>query len=95
MNTVILRPIISEKSMQHAEKGKFTFVVATTADKKAIKKEIEEKFKVNVIHVGTTIVKGRTKRVGKRREEVSQSRFKKASVALKTGQKIDIFEIGG
>lgn len=95
MNTILLKPVISEKSMQYAEKGKFTFLVAIEADKRAIKKEVEERFKVNVLSIGTMIVKGRTKRVGKRREEVMQTRYKKASVQLKTGQKIDIFEIGG
>ena len=90
--TVILRPIISEKSMHHVGKGRFTFAVSKDADKKMIKKAVENDFKVNVIAVKTTIVKGRTRRGGARREERILSSWKKAVVTLKDGQKIDIFD---
>ena len=56
---VILAPIISEKSMNQAGKGKFTFRVEKTADKIQIRKEIEDKFKVNVLSVATSMVKGK------------------------------------
>lgn len=89
---VMLSPIISEKSMLSAGKGRFTFAVAKDANKQAIKKAIEQAFKVNVTQVATTIVKGRTKRGGARREEKVLSSWKKAMVTLKSGQKIDIFD---
>ena len=94
-NEVIVRPIISEKSMQHAVLGKFTFHVAKTANKGVIKKAIEEKFKVNVVGISTNIVKGKTTRTGKRRVEVLKSPWKKAVVTLKTGQKIALFDVSG
>ena len=50
---IIISPIISEKSMNDASAGKFTFKVAMHAHKAGIKKEIEDKFKVNVIKVAT------------------------------------------
>jgi len=89
---VIVAPIISEKSMLNAGKGRFTFVVAKDADKKAIKNAVEKAFNVNVIAVATTMVKGRTRRGGIRREEKVLSPWKKATVTLKSGQKIDIFD---
>ena len=91
---VIIAPVISEKSMSDVAKGKFTFRVARAADKLSIKKEVEEKFKVNVLGVSTVTTKGRTKRTGTRRIEVSVQPFKKAIVKLKEGQKIAIFDTG-
>ena len=91
---VIIAPVISEKSMSDVAKGKFTFRVARAADKLSIKKEVEEKFKVNVLSVSTVTTKGRTKRTGTRRIEVSVQPFKKAIVKLKEGQKIAIFDTG-
>lgn len=95
MQSVIIRPIITEKSINETSKGKFTFEVEKQANKREIKKDIEEKFKVNVEKIYTTIVKGKKIRTGKRRIEVAKSSWKKAIAKLKTGQKIDLFEIGG
>lgn len=89
---VIISPIISEKSMRDAGKSRFTFIVAKHADKKTIKKAVEKDFKVTVVSVSTTIVKGRTRRGGTRREEQILSSWKKAVVTVKDGQKIDIFD---
>ncbi len=89
---IILAPIISEKSMSDAAKSKFTFRVARRADKLAIKKAVEEKFKVNVLSVATVTTKGRSKRTGTRRVEVTEQPKKKAIVTLKAGQKIALFD---
>lgn len=89
---LILGPIISEKSMSEASKGKYTFKVALNADKNAIKRAIEEKFKVNVTKISTVITKGRSQRAGVRRVEVKRQPFKKAIVRVKTGQKIGLFD---
>ena len=92
---IIISPIISEKSMNDAGIGKFTFKVAMHAHKAGIKKEIEDKFKVNVIKVATMVLKGKLKRTGKKRMERQSQGYKKAIVALKQGQKIGLFEAGG
>ena len=89
---VIIAPVISEKSMADVAKTRFTFRVYRFADKEEIKKEVEEKFKVNVLHVSTVNVKGRTVRAGARRVEKIKQPFKKAVVTLKEGQKIAIFD---
>ncbi len=92
--TVLQRPLITEKSYADAQNGKFTFVVALSADKKAIKQAVEEQFKVKVLDVATVIVKGKIKRVGKRRTEKKLTPVKKAVVLLEKGQKIDLFDLG-
>ena len=91
---IIQSPVISEKSMADAEKGRFTFIVALSADKNDIKKAIEEQFSVKVLDVATVIVKGKVKRVGKRRTEKKLSPVKKAIVTLAAGQKIEAFDLG-
>ncbi len=90
---VIIAPVISEKSMKDAGLGRFTFKVATGADKKNIRKAVQDKFKVTVLSVSTMNVKGRQKRFGARRIEVTLPSWKKAIVQLKSGEKIDLFEV--
>jgi large subunit ribosomal protein L23 len=92
--SVIKHPIITEKSMNDAGKGKYTFRVFTTAGKKDIKRTIEKTFKVNVTKVTTVTIKGRSQKTGTRRIEATKQPFKKATVTLKEGQKISIFESG-
>jgi large subunit ribosomal protein L23 len=89
---VILGPIITEKSMNDAAKGRYTFKVTVQATKKDIKKAVEEQFKVNVLKVATITVKGRSAKTGVKRIETLKSPFKKAMVQIKAGQKISIFE---
>lgn len=95
INSILIRPIITEKSMNDVSKGRFTFEVAKDADKNMVRKAVEEKFNVNVISVSTSILKGQRKRYGVRRIEKNRSPFKKATVTLKQGEKIDLFEVGG
>lgn len=93
-NNIIIRPVISEKSMGHVEKGKFTFIVFRAAKKPQIKKAIEEQYGVHVIGISTAITKGRSTKAGKKRLEVRYQPIKKAIIALKKGEKIDVFDIG-
>jgi large subunit ribosomal protein L23 len=92
---IIIAPIITEKSMKGAEVGRYSFLVACSASKTAIKQAVINMFKVNVVNIRTSIIKGRQKRVGTRRIEVTESQWKKAIVQLKKGEKIGIFEPGG
>lgn len=92
---VLLGPVITEKSMSDASKGRFTFNVANSSTKHDIKKTIEEKFKVNVVKISTVVIKGRSLRTGIRRVERVKNPFKKAVVTLKAGQKIGLFDAGG
>ena len=90
---IIIKPIITEKSMQDAEKHTFSFVVAGQATKKDVREAVEKLYTVNVIKVTTNTLKGGTIRTGAKRIEVKKQPTKKAFVTLKKGQKISAFEI--
>lgn len=92
---VIIAPIITEKAMKDAGLGRYTFKVATTANKPFIKQAIEEKFKVKVLKIMTSLVKGKTDRRGAKREEFVRTAWKKATVQLAKDQKIALFDVGG
>lgn len=92
---IIISPIITEKSMSDAANGKFTFKVLKSANKNQIRAEVESRYSVNVIGVSTSILKGKSQRVGAKREEKKIGDVKKAIVALKQGQKIGLFDLGG
>lgn len=91
---VVKRPIISEKSIKDAEKRKFTFEVNRMASKNVIKGTIEKMFSVNIVSLTTTMIKGRSMRIGKKRTVRPLSNWKKATVLLKEGQSIALFEGG-
>lgn len=89
---IIIRPIISENSMEQIADRKYTFEVAKSANKIEIKKAIEEVFPgVTVESVNTLNVQGKVKRMG--RNEGKRPDWKKAVVKLKEGSKsIEFFE---
>ena len=89
---IIIRPIITEQSMEDLDIKKYVFEVAKDANKIEIKKAIEEVFDVKVIKVTTAIVTGKEKRVGAN-PTGRTSEWKKAVVKLSRKSKnIEIFE---
>ncbi len=92
---IIVKPLVTEKSMTDVSKGKYSFVVTKDAAKAAIKSAIKAQFSVTVLCVATSIVKGKMHRVGSRRQEALKPEWKKATVTLKKGDKIALFEPGG
>lgn len=89
--TIILAPVITEKSMYLKEKyNQVTFWVDPNANKIEIKKAVEELFKVKVVDVQTIRVKGKPK--GSLKNPGRTSLRKKAIVRLAEGQTIDFFE---
>ena len=85
---VILRPIVSEKSYNLIDEGKYTFEVDPRSNKTEIKQAIEHIFKVKVASVNTLNRVGKERKtrfgIGKRKDT------KRAIVTLKSGT-IDIF----
>ncbi len=89
---IIIRPIITEKSMLGASEKKYTFEVAKSANKIEIAKACEELFKVEVAKVNTVSVRGRFRRQGRNNGGYTRS-WKKAVVTLKSDSKsIEFFE---
>ena len=95
LEDIIIRPIITEKSIADAAKNLYTFAVNSKANKYDIKKAAEELFKVNVLDIHTRIKKGKTRSTGKKRVKMDISPIKIAVVKTKPDQKIDLFEVGG
>ena len=88
---VVKRPIITEQSMDQVADKKYTFEVATDANKIEIKKAIEEIFKVKVEKVTTINYDGKPKRMGV--HSGKRADWKKAVVKLTPDSKtIELFE---
>lgn len=88
---IIIRPIITEKSMTGIANKKYTFRVATDANKIEIAQAVEELFGVKVAKVNTAHVRGREKRMGKFSGYTAS--WKKAIVTLKPDSKgIEFFD---
>ena len=88
---IILKPIITEKSMDMIADKKYTFKVAADATKPEIADAVEELFGVKVPAVNTLNMKSKPKRV--RYVEGRTAEWKKAVVTLKPNSKtIEFFE---
>lgn len=88
---VIIRPIVTERSMDAMEEGKYTFVVDRRANKAEIKKAVEGVFDVKVARVNTMNMHGKLKRQGA--TQGRRSAWKKAIVKLTEDSKpIEFFE---
>ncbi|MDD2190403.1 MAG: 50S ribosomal protein L23 [Eubacteriales bacterium] len=88
---IIIKPVISERSMDDAAKKKYTFKVATNANKTQVKLALEEIFGVEVEKVNIMNVQGKVKRMGKNVGRTAAS--KKAIVTLTPKSKeIEFFQ---
>ena len=89
---IIIRPVITERSMAAAQDKKYVFEVAPDANKIQVKQAIEEIFGVKVADVNTINMRGKRKRMGAGRPGMTKS-WKKAYVRLKDDSKtIEFFE---
>ena len=103
---IIIKPVVTEKSVSLMEHNKYVFRVALSANKIEIKKAVEDILAVltemdvfvnlvspvaqKIVDVNTVRVKGKVKRMG--RYEGKTSDYKKAIVQLAEGDSIEIFE---
>ena len=89
---IIVRPVITEQSMEDLDIKKYAFEVAKDANKIEIKKAVEEIFDVTVIKVTTENVRGKFKRTGAYPMGKTAA-TKKAIVKLSADSKnIELFE---
>jgi len=88
---VIIKPVISEMSMDNAQVKKYTFKVATDANKTEVKLAVEEIFGVEVEKVNIMNVNGKLKRMG--RTMGRRPATKKAVVTLtEKSKEIEFFQ---
>lgn len=79
---IVIRPIVTEKSNNELQSGKYTFEVAKKATKIQIADAVETLFNVKVLKVNTISMKGKEKRVGVHVGKTSD--WKKAIVTIDT-----------
>jgi large subunit ribosomal protein L23 len=94
---IIIRPVISEKTIDESGRGKYTFAVHQKANKIQIKAAVEELYKkesVTVVAVNVLTTKAKEKKRGNRRGQTigHTTPWRKAIVTLAAGQKIEFFE---
>ncbi len=85
---VIIDPRITEKTTAKQREGKYTFRVHPDANKKSVKEAVEKIFNVHVTRVNTSITPAKWKRVRFRPGLTAE--WKKATVSLKQGEKIEL-----
>ncbi|MEK7141194.1 MAG: 50S ribosomal protein L23 [Patescibacteria group bacterium] len=95
MKQTVIRPVITEKSLNLASRGWYTFAVTAGRRKPEIAQAVMDIYGVSVESVRTIMMHGKVRSAGKRTKKVKRVDWKKALVQLKTGQKIDAFEVTG
>ena len=89
---IIIKPVITEQSMEESENKKYVFQVAIDANKSEIKKAVEQIFGVKVEKVNTIRMDGKAKRQGAA-PAGRRANWKKAMVKLTADSKtIEFFE---
>ena len=83
-NTILLKPVLTEKSLNKA--NLYVFKVDPQANKNQIKEAVEKVYKVKVSDIKTVVVKGKFKIVGKRRLKKRLPTVKKAYLTLSKGK---------
>lgn len=84
----IKKPHISEKASYLAEKNQYVFEISPDYNKKEIKDAVEGIYGVNVLSVNMIKIPAKKRRLGK--TEGFRKAYKKATVKIKDGQKIEI-----
>ena len=89
---IILRPVITEQSMESVADKKYVFQVAVNANKTEIKAAVEEIFGVKVAKINTIRMQGKVKRTGAY-PAGRLAAYKKAIITLTADSKtIELFE---
>lgn len=87
---VVLRPLVTEKSVEMSEAlNKYSFAVSLAADKGDIRRAIEQLFKVKVAKVAVQNRKGKPKRY--RQYDGRTKNWKRAVVTLAGDDRIELF----
>lgn len=88
--SIIIAPVISEKSQVFATKGKYVFKVDPKSEKIEIGRAVEQLFNVKVKSVNVINVAGKAKRMGRSVKMGRRPDWKKAIVTLQEGS-IELF----
>lgn len=88
---ILKKPLLTEKSLILRDTNNcYAFAVDKSANKHEISEAVEKLFKVKVVKITTSTLRGKVKKMG--RYEGKRPDLKKALVTLKKGDKIDTVE---
>ena len=90
--SVLIRPVVSEKSYGLMDQNVYVFIVDPGATKIDVRHAVEQAFSVRVTSVNTLNRKGKTKRNRKGGGLGHRADTKRAIVTLQEGDSIDLFE---
>jgi large subunit ribosomal protein L23 len=90
--SILIRPVVSEKTYGLMDAGTYVFVVDPRATKIDVRNAVEQAFNVKVTNVNTLNRKGKTTRNRKTGVTGSKPGSKRAIVTLKKGDTINLFE---
>lgn len=86
LTTILIKPLVTEKSYHGTQAGKYSFKVAISANKVLVRKAVEKVYGVKVADVNISRVRGKIKTSGKIIGRTSN--WKKAVVTLRKGETI-------
>lgn len=92
-NNIILKPIITEKSLVDQEKGKYSFWVGLKSNKNQIFEAFESFFGIKPLNINTVRVKGKNKTDWKKRLPIKKSDRKKAVITIPKDKKLELLKI--
>jgi large subunit ribosomal protein L23 len=90
--SILIRPVVSEKTYASMEAGTYVFVVDPRATKVDVRNAVEQAFNVKVVNVNTLIRKGKNTRNRRTGVRGKKPDTKRAIVTLKSGDTINLFE---
>ena len=91
-STILLRPVVSEKTYGLMDNNVYVFEVAKYATKIDVRRAVEQAFNVTVTNVNTLNRKGKTTRNRRTGTEGKRPDQQRAIVTLKAGDSINLFE---
>ncbi len=91
LSSILLKPIITEKSFEMSNQGVYVFKVNMKANKHSVAKEVKRMYGVDAVEVRTVINPGKNRRMVASRISVRTAKWKKALIKLQKGQTIDVF----
>jgi large subunit ribosomal protein L23 len=90
VSSLIIKPVVTEKSIAMSSQGKYVFQVGMGANFGNIKQELKKLFNVDVISMHTIILPGKKRRIARTPRFMKTAKRKKVIVTLKKDQKLDI-----
>lgn len=93
LKQIILRPVVTEKSLADQSNGKYYFWVEKNANKNQIAEAFKSIFGIDPLSVNTIKVKGKVKTNWKTRQPIMKSDRKKAIIIVPKDKKIELLNI--